>query len=121
MEGVIALLIPIIVSLGFFTMIVLLARKDNDLKKRMVEAGMNPYEKQKNKFNSPAALKWGFLLIGFGLALFLARILESTLDFNGDTEAIYFGLIGIFGGIGLVLAHRQARKEEREDRDHFIH
>ncbi|HET6996648.1 MAG TPA: DUF6249 domain-containing protein [Chitinophagaceae bacterium] len=90
----------------------------------MIEKGMNP----KEIVNRPAPyknLKWGLLLIGSGVGLFLAYILDeyamrpvrSWTGDNGvihyhsqDNPAIYFALIAIGGGFGLFFSYKMEKK-----------
>ncbi|HEY1200673.1 MAG TPA: DUF6249 domain-containing protein, partial [Niastella sp.] len=71
---------------------------------------MNP------KIHRPApytSLKYGLLLTGCGIGLLLAYLVDvvsSTI--NGEENAsIYFALIAIFGGIGLIASYRIEKKE----------
>jgi hypothetical protein len=85
----------------------------------MIEKGMNP----KEFANRPAPfknLKWALLLIGSGIGLFLAYLLDNyVLQQNVQTgfhhhdgnEAIYFSLIAIGGGLGLFGSYRIEKKE----------
>jgi hypothetical protein len=66
-------------------------------------------------------LTWGLLLIGAGTGLFLAYLLDNTvLNFdrpnksNDANVAIYFALIAIFGGLGLLISHIIEKKESKE-------
>jgi len=89
----------------------------------MIEKGMNP----KEFANRPAPyknLKWALLLIGSGVGLFLAYMLDVyvlqrtfTEVYNGNTyhhreenPAIYFALIAIGGGLGLFGSYRMEKK-----------
>jgi len=82
----------------------------------MVEKGMNP----KEKINRPApfrSLKWGLLLLGAGLGLLTAFIIEASLFSYRDSyrhhdsiPALYFSLIGIGGGLGLVVSYVVEKK-----------
>jgi hypothetical protein len=58
-------------------------------------------------------LKWGLLLIGSGIGLFLAFILDHSVFRYMDDEAffLYVALIAIFGGAGLILSYRIEKKE----------
>lgn len=105
------MLIPILVPLGFFTLIfgIVYMQKRENL--AMIEKGLNP----KEWANRPAPyknLKWGLLLVGAGIGLFLAYILhEHVLKIVDDNPAIYFSLIGIGGGLGLISSYRIEKKE----------
>lgn len=106
MEGV---LVPILVPLGLFAMIFGIMYLRNRERMAMIERGMNP------KIDLPQPhtnLKWGFLLIGCGLGLFLAYILDMTvLNRQGEENpALYFSLIAIFGGLGLFMSYKADMK-----------
>jgi O-antigen/teichoic acid export membrane protein len=98
------ILVPILVPLGFFAMIFGVVYLYKRERLAMIERGMNP------KIDLPqphANLRWGLLLIGSGLGLFLAYILDRTVFAGADDEnvAVYFALIAIFGGIGLFISY----------------
>jgi len=57
-------------------------------------------------------LKWALLFIGCGLGVFFGALL-SNIGFQ-PVEAAYFGMILIFGGIGLLTAHLLEKKEEEK-------
>ncbi len=77
----------------------------------MIEKGMNP----KEFANRPAPyrnLKWGLLLVGAGIGLFFAYIMHSyVLKIDEDNPVMYFSMLGIFGGLGLILSYRIEKKE----------
>jgi hypothetical protein len=103
-------LIPITIFSGGFALIfgiVYLKTREN---LAMVEKGMNP----KTQVNRPAPyknLKWGLLLIGAGMGLLLAYILDNYVFLKTDNEAIYFALIAIGGGLGLISSYKVEKKE----------
>ena len=105
-----AVLVPITLFVGAFAMvfgIVYLKTREN---LAMLEKGYNP----KENLNRPAPyknLKWGLLLIGAGVGLLLAYILDNYVFMKTDNEAIYFALIGIGGGAGLIGSYRIEKKE----------
>ncbi len=102
----------IIVSLGFFAMIFGIVYLYKRERMAMIERGMDP-RKYKQKAIPYATLKWGLLLIGAGLGLFLANILDRTVfsRTEDDNVAIYFGLIAVFGGLGLFTSFLVEKKE----------
>jgi hypothetical protein len=117
----IALLIPILVPTALFAMIfgiVYLTKKE---RMAMIERGMDPrrYKPQTAPFQT---LKWGLLMIGCGFGLFLAFLLDHTLfartgDMYEDANvAIYFALIAMFGGLGLLLSYRIEKKESDKEK-----
>jgi len=111
-------LVPITMFAGGFAMIfgiVYLKTKEN---LAMVEKGMNP----KQQYNRPApfkSLKLGLLLLGAGLGLLIAYFIDFNLPdrvdpggfhYHHDNPAIYFALIAIGGGLGLVGSYAIERK-----------
>ena len=115
------ILIPILISLGLFAMIFGIVYLKNREKMAMIERGMDPrsYKAQPAPYQN---LKWGLLLIGSGLGLFLAYVLDRTVFVASidDNQAIYFGLVAIFGGLGLVLSYRIEKKELYNDKGQSI-
>lgn len=114
-EQQLALLIPILVPLGFFAMIfgiIYLYKKEN---LAMVEKGMNPRQSSGPEGPKPFSyLKWGVLLVGAGLGLLLAYVLDRALPHAQDSEVLYFALIIVGGGIGLIISHKMEMKALKE-------
>lgn len=116
-EGMVALLIPIVSTVGLFTMIVFLRKFDNDEKMAMIAKGIVPPSKSIN-INPANSLRWGLVAVGVGLGLLIGHFLETSLGFDDDVA--YFSMIFVFGGIGLLLSYflqmkineKQGRKEE---------
>lgn len=111
-------LIPILVSLGLFAMIFGIVYMNKRENLAMIEKGMNP----KSNYRRPAPftnLKWGLLLVGAGAGLLVAYILSDYVLFrpdkwgNNDNEnpAIYFAMIAIGGGFGLISSYKIEKKE----------
>jgi hypothetical protein len=102
----VAILVPIAAMAMIFG-IVYLFKKEN---LAMIEKGMNP------KVYRPApytALKYGLLLVGSGIGLLLAYLIDvaSTAIDGSENASIYFALIAIFGGLGLIMSYRIERNE----------
>lgn len=85
----------------------------------MIEKGMNP----KQFISRPAPyknLKWALLLIGAGIGLFLAYLLDNYVlyqtnvsEYHHNPERnvpIYFALIAIGGGLGLFGSYKMEKK-----------
>ncbi len=103
---------------GFFAMVfgIYYLRTRQNL--AMIEKGMNP----KAFINRPAPyknLKWSLLLIGAGIGLFLAYVLDNYVlyqNFKGNyydndrNVPIYFALIAIGGGLGLFASYKMEKK-----------
>jgi hypothetical protein len=102
----------IIISLGFFAMIFGIFYLYKRERMAMIERGMDPrrYKPQSAPYQN---LKWGLLMIGAGVGLFLAFTLDRTLfaSTRYENEAIYFALIAICGGLGLFTSYVIEKKE----------
>ncbi|KAA2243863.1 hypothetical protein F0L74_09115 [Chitinophaga agrisoli] len=101
-----AILVPL-AAMALVFGIVYLMKKEN---LAMIEKGMNP------KIQRPApytSLKYGLLLTGGGIGLLLAYLTDVAVPaINGEeNSSIYFALIAIFGGMGLIASYRIEKKE----------
>ncbi|MBA4166153.1 MAG: hypothetical protein H0X41_01160 [Chitinophagaceae bacterium] len=111
-----ALLIPIIVPLGFFALIfgiVYMQKKEN---LAMIDKGMNPKNMGSRGPEPFRYLKWGLLLVGAGVGLLIAYVADVNMgpDRNGKAHSpLYFALIAIGGGIGLIISYKMEMKELR--------
>lgn len=102
----IAIIVPV-AGMAMLFGIVYLFKKEN---LAMIEKGMNP------KIYRPApytTLKYGLLLMGSGIGLLLAYLLDiASTQINGEENgSIYAALIAIFGGLGLIISYRIEKKE----------
>lgn len=117
-------LVPITMFAGGFAMVfgIYYLRTRQNL--AMIEKGMNP----KEFANRPAPyknLKWALLLIGSGVGLFLAYMLDNFMinpnraghHEDGSIAAIYFSLIAIGGGMGLFGSYRIEKKWWDDNKD----
>ena len=108
-------LIPILVPISMFAMIFGIVYLHKRERMAMIERGMDP-RSYKPKSQTYQTLKWGLLLIGAGLGLFLAYILDHTclesMNRDENNPAIYFALIALFGGLGLFTSYLIEKKEE---------
>jgi hypothetical protein len=106
-------LVPITMFAGGFAMVFGIVYLKTRQNLAMIEKGMNP----KEFANRPAPyknLKWALLLIGAGIGLFTAYMLENyvfptDIDHH-DNPAIYFSLIAIGGGLGLLGSYKMEKK-----------
>jgi hypothetical protein len=110
MDGI---MIAILVPISFFVMLFGVIYLYNRERMAMIERGMDPrrYKPQSAPYQN---LKWGLLLIGAGLGLFLAFLLDRTVfktEFYDGNPAVYFSLIAIFGGLGLLISYIIEKKE----------
>ena len=123
-------LIPLTIFAGGFAMIFGIVYLRTRQNMAMIEKGMNP----KEFANRPAPyknLKWALLLMGAGVGLFLAYLLDIYAFQNVWTEtwegrnyrhhdenpAIYFALIAIGGGLGLFGSYRIEKKWWDENKE----
>lgn len=110
------MLIPITLFICFFAMVFSLRYFSNRERMAMIQNGMDP-GLQRAQPQPYVVLKWGLLLMGAGIGLFLAYLLDHTvLNFDNGlhgrgNEAVYFSLIGIFGGLGLFISYLIEKKE----------
>ena len=108
---VIGVFVPILLGLGAFAMVFGLRYLNNKENMAMIEKGLNP----KQFANRPVPfrnLKWGLLLIGSGIGLLAAFLIDTILiPRSVEPVAIYFALIAIGGGLGLVSSYRIEKKE----------
>jgi hypothetical protein len=117
-----AVFIPILGMLGAFSMIFGLRYMANKENMAMIDKGMDPRLKQDRPRPAPFRnLKWGLLLVGAGGGLFVAYLLDNFALYtvahpekyynSGANVPIYFALIAIGGGLGLIASYRIEKKE----------
>jgi hypothetical protein len=102
----------------------------------MIEKGMDPksFKPERPRPAPFRSLKWGLLLVGAGMGLFLAYLMDNTLlyhvghyvnrynsygdEYNGANVSLYFAFIAVGGGLGLITSYRIEKKEllDKEDR-----
>lgn len=111
-------LVPLTMFAGGFAMIFGIVYLKTRQNLAMIEKGMNP----KEFANRPAPYKnpkWALLLIGAGVGLFLAYLLDNYVlyqnlrngHYNDDKNIpIYFALIAIGGGLGLFGSYKMEKK-----------
>lgn len=120
---VIAVSIPIVSTIGLFTMIIFMRRYSNMERMAMIERGMNPadlkadFSQWKRRQKDPYRfMRIACALVGVGVGLFTGNILRS-FDFL-DRGGIVAGLVCIGGGIGLLIgyfvqAHLQSKMPQQ--------
>ena len=98
-------LIPILVPLGAFAMIfgIFYLRTRENL--AILEKGKDPRTPRPYR-----SLKTCLLLLGAGLGLFIAYIIDSNSSRFHDQAPIYFSLIAIGGGLGLIASYSIEKK-----------
>jgi len=110
-EFLAGILIPMSLFATVFGIVYLRSRENM----AMIEKGMNPRQQAKSTPRPFMSLKYGLLLIGVGIGLISAYLIDANTHhthvtaagtvYESDNPAIYFALIGIGGGIGLVLSY----------------
>ena len=110
--GQLGVLAGIIIPLSLFAMIFGIVYLNKREKLAMIERNMDPrsYKPQSAPYQN---LKWGLLLIGSGIGLFLAYVLNRGIfnSFDDDVFFLYVSLIAVFGGAGLFLSYRIEKRE----------
>lgn len=113
----------ILLSLGICALIFGIRYMRNRENMSMIEKGLDPNIRPEKPRPAPFRnLKWGLLLVGAGLGLFIAYILDNTLlynighdgkfgEANGANVSIYFAMIAVGGGLGLISSYRIEKKE----------
>lgn len=105
-------LVPIVMFAGFFAMVFGIYYLKTRQNLAMIDKGMNP----KQFANRPAPylnLKWGLLFIGAGVGLlvaYLADMASERID-GEENPTLYFALIAICGGLGLIGSYKIEKKE----------
>jgi len=99
-----------IVAICFFSFIAFVKIvSDNKIRHKLIEKGMVD-EKAKflyaNRFEhqGPGSMKWGFVLIGVGLAFIMGQFFP---DISGE---ITIGCMFLFAGLGLILYYIFAKR-----------
>lgn len=112
-------LVPIVLFISLFGMLFGVAYIRSRENMAMIEKGLNP-RSGGNIFLQPfLSLKAGLLLMGCGLGLFTAYLLDTLVFYDVNTDPLYPSLIGIGGGFGLIISYfiekkyveKQTRKE----------
>lgn len=109
-------LVAITLFIGAFAMIFGIRYLSNKEKMAMIERGIDP-GLQRSTPKPFLSLKFGLLLVGLGIGLLVALFTvigvfgsEMTNGEEGQAVAIYFGCIGIFGGLGLITSYFVEKK-----------
>ena len=111
MEEEIGAFIPI----AIFAMVVLIvffsAKYRYQTRKAIIEKGNNiEFPKRKYYF-----LEFGGIMVGIGLGLALAALVQSSGLNNGTKLMMSFALPSFFGGLGLIVAYFIRRKLEKKE------
>jgi hypothetical protein len=110
---IVGMLIPIIGTIGLFTMIVFVRKYENDEKMAMIAKGITPPQRKPREINVGQSLQIGFILVGFGIGLLMGSLLESLTNMDGDTA--HFAMIFIFGGLGLLASYFYQMSQDKKN------
>jgi predicted MFS family arabinose efflux permease len=77
-------------------------------RKLLLEKGADPSIFQQPKTQKVASLRYGLLLIGIALGIFLGSLMAQSSDM--PEEAAYFSMVFLFGGIALVVSYFMEKK-----------
>lgn len=84
----------------------------------LIEKGIDP-KLAENRPSPYRSLKSGLLLLGSGVGLLIAFVLDSYILPRKENNAfLYFGLIATGGGIGLVYSCKIEKKETLDEPQH---
>ena len=109
-EGIIALFVPITITLGAFLMVLGIRYLENKERMAMIERGMQP-KQGRREVDPSRTLRNGLVFVGAGIGLLLAIVITQTLKLDEDSATgLFFALIAIFGGLGLLGAYAYERK-----------
>ncbi len=99
---VIALVVPVIGMISFVIMLVMFRKFQNDERMGMIEKGIPFPEKTPHRISIATYLTYGFLAVGSGIGLLIAQFLDRGYGFDAP---LYFALLLIGGGLGLITAY----------------
>ena len=119
-------LVPIIGSIGFFTMIIFMRSYAHRERMTMIERGMDPggikeiFQNRSRRERDPhRPIRFGFMAVGVGIGLFVGNFLRSIPFFDrGGTVA---GLVFICGGLGLLAGYFTAYGMKKGDAQNDKH
>ncbi len=77
-------------------------------RKLLLEKGADPAIFQLPKAQKATSLRYGLLLIGIALGIFLGSLLSQSSGM--PEEAAYFSMVFLFGGIALVVSFFMEKK-----------
>jgi len=113
-------ILALLVILSFFSLIFGIVYIRNRENMALIERGINPRIQRKTLPRPFGSLKYGLLILGAGLGLILAFLVDFNLKheahtLNGsvyyeDYPQVYFALVAICGGLGLVVSYLIERK-----------
>ena len=113
-SGIIAVSIPIIITLAAFLLTFALYYLRFKDRQSMIEKGLDPGPFMKKGSMDQGSRSWPITLsitsIGIGIGLIIGYIITHSGGFKGDDAPINFSFVVIFGGLGLFLSEIIQRK-----------
>ena len=111
MVATLGVFIPIVFLIMVFGIAYVSITSRNRERMALIEKGADPklFESEK-KTSTGGILKWALLMVGIGLGIFLATLL---VDAGMNEPASYFGMIFLFGGLGLLLSYKMEQKSNK--------
>lgn len=111
---------PVIISVTFFLLVFavfyIFITTRNKERMAMIEKGADPKLFQSVRRSSGyAVFKWGLFMIGLALGILTGALFEHFSELQ--PEPLYFSMILIFGGLGLVLAYLLQGKLEKNRKE----
>lgn len=121
-------MIPIVLFISASTTLFGIFYLRNKENMALIERGINPREGYR-KIASLAYLKYAFLMIGGGLGLLSALLIDNAYpnrhllpdgtNVQEDNPGLYFALIAIGGGLGLLISYfienRELQKRSKQE------
>ena len=111
LKGVLVLLVIFGTIYGIIHLFVRWKERMALIEKGVDASKLNYFKKQ----TTAASLKYGLLLIGIAIGLFLGNVLSCTTELQ--QEVAYFSMVFIFGGLALVIFHFIDKKKREEEGD----
>lgn len=108
--GILGVMVPIILSLGLFLLIFGLDYLKRRERMTLIERGIE-LKDGPPKDRTFQVLRISLLFIGIGTGLLLSFFLTQKTDIDGP--GIYFPMLFIFGGLGLLSSYIIERKREK--------
>ncbi len=111
LDSLVSILVPIAMFAALFGIVYVIYQTRQKERLAMIEKGMSPNANEGKKSTSPV-LKWGLLLAGVGIGLFVGNLLDQYTTL--DSDVAYFGMTFLFGGGGLISYYLIQRKMKKD-------
>jgi hypothetical protein len=115
-----------VLPLAFFALVFGIVYIRNRENMALIEKGINPRQAKSATPSPLLSLKYGMLLCGSGVGWTIAYFIDMNMNHRAitragtvyyeDNAAIYFALIAIGGGLGLVTSYLIEKKHWRDNK-----